>query len=84
MEHMNFNGTQHFPKNELMNYLQKAGVLFGADINAYTSFTETVYELPLPTDKPEVVENGVQIMRDWAQEATLDPEEINRERGVVI
>jgi zinc protease len=84
MEHMNFNGTKHFPKNELVNYLQKSGVRFGADINAYTGFDETVYQLPLPSDKPELLQNGLQIMRDWAQEATLDPNEINKERGVVL
>src|SRR6218665_116286 len=45
MEHMNFNGTKNFPKNQLVDYLQKAGVRFGADLNAYTSFDETVYQL---------------------------------------
>src|ERR1700753_4036690 len=55
MEHMNFNGTAHFPKNELIDYLQKNGVRFGADINAHTSFDETVFELPVPSDKPDVV-----------------------------
>jgi zinc protease len=84
MEHMGFNGTKHFPKNDLVNYLQKAGVRFGADLNAYTSFDETVYQLPIPSDDPEVLKNGIQIMRDWAQEATLDPEEIDKERGVVL
>jgi len=84
MEHMNFNGTVHFPKNELVNYLQKAGLKFGADINAHTTFDETVYQLPLPADKPDVLRNGLQIIRDWAQEATLDPVEIDKERGVVL
>ncbi len=84
MEHMNFNGTTHFPKNELVNYLQHAGVKFGADLNAYTSFDETVYQLPLPADNPEIIKNGYQIMRDWAQEATLDPKEIDQERGVIL
>ncbi len=84
MEHMSFNGTSHFPKNELVDYLQKSGVRFGADINAYTSFDETVYELPLPSDKPDVLKNGIQIIRDWAQNATLDPVEIDKERGVVL
>ena len=84
MEHMNFNGTSHFPKNQLVDYLQKAGVRFGADINAYTSFDETVYQLPLPSDKPEILDNGIQIMRDWAQSALLDPTEIDKERGVVL
>ena len=84
MEHMGFNGTKNFPKNDLVNYLQKAGVRFGADLNAYTSFDETVYQLPIPSDDPEVLKNGLQIMRDWAQDATLDPAEIDKERGVVL
>jgi len=84
MEHMSFNGTKHFPHNELVDYLQKAGVRFGADINAYTSFDETVYQLPIPSDKPELLKGGIEIMRDWAQEATLDPVEIDKERGVVL
>jgi len=84
MEHMSFNGTRHFPKNELVSYLQKAGVRFGADLNAYTSFDETVYQLPIPTDDPEVLKNGFLIMRDWAQDATLDSMEIEKERGVIL
>jgi len=84
MEHMSFNGTKHFPKNELVDYLQKSGIRFGADLNAYTSFDETVYQLPLPSDNPELLQGGLQIMRDWAQDATLDPAEINKERGVVL
>ncbi|HZK63774.1 MAG TPA: insulinase family protein, partial [Puia sp.] len=66
MEHMSFNGTKHFPKNDLVHYLQKSGVRFGADLNAYTSFDETVYQLPIPTDDPRLMKNGLQIMRDWA------------------
>jgi len=84
IEHMSFNGTANFPKNELVNYLQKSGVRFGADLNAYTSFDQTVYQLPIPTDDPEIVKNGFQIMRDWAQAATLDSAEIEKERGVVL
>jgi zinc protease len=84
MEHMSFNGTVHFPHNELVDYLQKAGVRFGADINAYTSFDETVYQLPLPSDKPEILNKGILIMHDWTQGATLDPVEIDKERGVVL
>jgi len=84
MEHMSFNGTKHFPKGQLVDYLERSGVRFGADLNAYTSYDETVYQLPLPTDKPGVVDNGIQIMRDWAHEATLDPGEIDAERGVVL
>jgi len=84
MEHMSFNGTTHYPKNELVHYLQKSGVRFGADLNAYTSFDETVYQLPIPTDSPALLRNGLQIMRDWAANATLDEKEINDERGVVL
>lgn len=84
IEHMSFNGTTHFPHNKLVDYLQKNGVRFGADINAYTNFDETVYQLPLPTNNPEIVKNGLQIMRDWAQGALLDSAEIDKERGVVL
>ena len=84
MEHMSFNGTAHYPKNELVSSLQKIGVRFGSDLNAYTGFDETVYQLPVPIDKPENVEMGLQIMRDWAHEATLDPKEIDDERGVIL
>ncbi|MBS1605957.1 MAG: insulinase family protein, partial [Bacteroidetes bacterium] len=84
MEHMNFNGTRHFPKNELVDYLQKSGVRFGADLNAYTSFDETVYQLPMPTADPALVRNGLLILHDWAQGATLDSNEIEKERGIVI
>ena len=84
MEHMSFNGTKHFPKNTLVEYLQKSGIRFGADLNAYTSFDETVYQLPVPSDDPKLLQNGLLIMRDWAQNASLDPKEINDERGVVL
>ncbi|MNK00566.1 Protease 3 precursor [compost metagenome] len=84
MEHMSFNGTKNFPKNELVDYLQKAGVRFGADLNAYTSFDETIYELPIPTDQPELVENALKIMCDWAGEALLEHQEIEKERGIIL
>ena len=84
MEHMSFNGTTHYPKNDLVHYLQQSGVRFGADLNAYTSFDETVYQLPIPSDSPALLNNGLQIMRDWAANATLDVKEINDERGVVL
>lgn len=84
MEHMSFNGTKHYPKNQLVEYLQKSGVRFGADLNAYTGFEETVYQLPLPADDTAIVRNGLQIMRDWAGDALLETGEINKERGVVL
>ncbi|MGJ8549170.1 M16 family metallopeptidase [Winogradskyella wichelsiae] len=84
MEHMNFNGTKNFEKNELVDYLQGIGVKFGAHLNAYTSFDETVYILPIPSDDPEKLEKGFQIIEDWAHNALLTDEEIDNERGVVL
>ncbi len=84
MEHMNFNGTKNFPKNELVSYLQSIGVRFGADLNAYTSFDQTVYMLPVPTDKPGNLEKGFQIIEDWAHNALLTDQDIDEERGVVL
>ena len=84
MEHMNFNGTKRFPKNKLVDYLQSIGVKFGQHLNAYTSFDETVYFLPIPSDDAEKLEKGFQIIEDWAFNANLTPEEIDKERGVVL
>lgn len=84
MEHMNFNGSKNFPKNELVSYLQSIGVEFGADLNAYTSFDETVYILPVPTDKPGNLDKGFQIIEDWAHNALLTDKDIDDERGVVL
>lgn len=84
IEHMSFNGTKHFPKKELSNYLEKSGVRFGADINATTGFDETIYQLPLPSDQPLLLANGLQIMRDWAQDANLQAEDVERERYVIL
>ncbi len=84
MEHMCFNGTKNFKKNELVDYLQSIGVKFGAHLNAYTSFDKTVYILPIPSDDPEKLEKGFQILEDWAFNALLTEDEINKERGVVL
>lgn len=84
MEHMCFNGTKRFPKNKLVDYLQSIGVKFGQHLNAYTSFDETVYFLPIPSDDPDKLENGFNILEDWAFNAVLTPEEIDKERGVVL
>lgn len=82
-EHMCFNGTKNFPKNELVDYLQKLGVKFGADINAYTSFDETVYMLQLPSDNKELLEKGYMVLEDWAHNVTFDGTEIDKERGII-
>jgi zinc protease len=84
VEHMAFNGTEHFKKNELVNFLEKSGVNFGADLNAYTSFDETVYELQVPTDSPIVYKQGMQILEDWAHGVSFEHEEIDKERGVIV
>lgn len=84
VEHMLFNGTEHFPKNDLVRYLEKIGIRFGADLNASTSSEQTIYQLPIPTDKPELISNGFKILADWAGHATFDPAEIDKERGVVL
>jgi zinc protease len=83
IEHTAFNGTTHFAKNDLVKYLQSIGVRFGADLNAYTSFDQTVYILPVPTDTAAIVEKGFQILEDWAQGQRFDSTEVANERGVV-
>lgn len=85
-EHMAFNGTKHYPGNELTNALQKEGITFGRDDNAYTSFDETVYELSLPNDpsRPELVEMGFKVMDGWASAMLMVGKEIDAERGVII
>src|SRR5690606_38661947 len=84
LEHMNFNGLANFKENELVDYLQSIGVAFGADLNAYTSFDQTVYILPIPTDKPGNLDKGFQIIEDWAHGALLTDKDIDDERGVVL
>lgn len=83
-EHMSFNGTKDFPKNELINYLQKAGVKFGADLNAYTAFDQTVYQLPIPTDSAALFHNGFKILANWAGYVSMDDSEIDAERGIIV
>mgnify|MGYP006277940573 CR=1 FL=1 len=83
-EHMAFNGTQNFPKQELIDFLESIGMKFGPDINAYTSFDEVVYMLQLPTDSLEQFEKGFQVLEDWAHQVSYEEEEITKERGVVI
>ena len=83
-EHMAFNGTKNFAKQELVDYLELIGMRFGPDLNAYTSFDETVYMLTVPTDSAEVVETAFQILEDWAHQISFESEEIDKERGVVI
>ncbi|MBA7526343.1 Protein YhjJ [subsurface metagenome] len=84
VEHMCFNGTKNFEKNELVEYLQSIGIRFGPDLNAYTSFDETVYMLTIPSDSTNLVDKGFLVMEDWAHNVTFEEEEIDKERGVIV
>jgi len=84
VEHMGFNGTKNFKKHELIDYLESIGMKFGADLNASTSFDETVYMMEVPTDSAETVEKGIQILEEWAHNDSFDDAEIDKERGVII
>ncbi|WP_114749825.1 M16 family metallopeptidase [Pleomorphovibrio marinus] len=83
VEHMAFNGSENFEKNELVSYLQSIGVSFGRDLNAYTSFDETVYILPIPTDDEEKMRNGFLVLKDWAGGLLLTEEDIDEERSII-
>jgi zinc protease len=83
VEHMAFNGTTNFPKQDIVHYLQSIGTRFGPDVNAYTSFDETVYMLAVPTDTGNYVRKGIQILGDWATRQRFDSAEFEAERGVV-
>ncbi|HYN81486.1 MAG TPA: insulinase family protein [Gemmatimonadaceae bacterium] len=83
VEHTGFNGTRHFAKNDLIKYLESIGVRFGADLNAYTGFDETVFILPVPTDTARIIEQAFTILEDWAHGQIFDSTEVMNERGVV-
>ncbi|MDE6394052.1 MAG: insulinase family protein, partial [Duncaniella sp.] len=84
LEHMCFNGTTNFPGNLLRDWLESIGVKFGANLNAYTSIDETVYNISnVPVARESVQDSCLLILHDWANDLTLDPEEINKERGVI-
>lgn len=84
LEHMLFNGTEEFPENELVAVLRGFGAGFGADINASTSYDETVYELTMPTQDPTVVTTGLDVLEQWLSAATIDQAQVEAERGVVL
>src|ERR1035437_771572 len=84
LEHMAFNGTQHFPDKGIISSLEKHGVAFGSNINAYTGFDETVYNLSnVPVDAPGLVDSCLLILNDWSHYITLSDKEIDLERGVI-
>jgi zinc protease len=84
LEHMAFNGTAHFKPGELVAYLESIGARFGPHVNAYTSYDETVYMLDVPSDREGLVARGFVALSDFAGGMTLDPTEIDKERGVVM
>lgn len=84
IEHMGFNGTTHFRKNELIDYLRSVGVRFGPDVNAGTNYDETVYMLHIPTDTARILEQGIVVLSDWAGGSLFDSAEVAKERGVVV
>ena len=84
VEHMAFNGTEQFPRQALVDYLEGIGMKFGPEINASTSFDETIYMLTVPTDSVEILETAFQILEEWAHKLAFDPEMIDGERGVVV
>ena len=84
LEHMAFNGTENFEKQELLEFMESIGMRLGQGVNAATGFDQTSYRLEVPTDDPELLSTAFQILEDWAHGLTLDPVEIDQERGVVV
>ena len=83
-EHMCFNGTKNFPSNKIIDMLEEMGVKFGAELNAYTSFDQTIYMLKVPTDSILWINRGFQVLEDWAHQVSMDDVEIDKERGVIV
>jgi zinc protease len=84
VEHMVFRGTKRFARNEISSYLESVGMRYGPDINAFTSFDETVYMVTIPTDTASIVDKGFQILSEWAHNVAFEPSQIEKERPVVI
>ena len=84
VEHMSFNGTRNFPKQDVVAFMQGLGMRFGAHVNAHTGFDETVYQLQIPAGNPAIIDRSLLILEDWAQNVSFDPQEVERERGVIL
>src|SRR3954469_22247907 len=84
VEHMAFRGTKKFARNQISSYLESIGMRYGPDINAFTSFDETVYMITIPTDTAAIVDKGFQILAEWAHNVAFEPSQIDKERPVVI
>ena len=84
LEHMCFNGTEHFKGNDIVKWCETIGVKFGRDLNAYTSIDRTVYNISnVPTTRESIIDSCLLILHDWADGLLLEPEEIQKERGVI-
>lgn len=84
LEHMCFNGSEHFPGNAIIEFCQRIGVQYGADLNAYTAADRTVYNINnVPTTDEKNLDSCLLILYDWSHALTLDPKEIDKERGVI-
>ncbi len=83
VEHLAFNGTKNFEKHEIINYFEKIGMKWGPEVNAYTNYEETVYNLEIPSEDPEMLKTSLLVLRDWASEVSFDQDEIDKERGVI-
>src|SRR4051794_27250469 len=84
VEHMQFEGTRHFPKNGVVEFLGSMGLGIGADANAATSYDDTQYTLRVPTDVPGALDKALLVLEDWAGAATFDEEAVGRQRGIVL
>jgi zinc protease len=84
IEHMSFNGTRNYSAGEMVEYFQRLGMDFGADTNAHTWWRETVYKLELPDNNEELLRDGIQLLRDYADGILFDAEELEKEKGVVL
>lgn len=84
IEHMAFNGSQHFSENKVIDFFRNHGMAFGADLNAFTGHTKTVYRFSLPTDQKEAIDTGFVVLQDWASGINFDEKEVNKERGIIL
>jgi zinc protease len=84
VEHLAFNGSKHFPRQKLVEFMESIGMRFGPDLNAFTSFDQTIYMLKIPTDSAEIMGTSFQILEDWAHLLTFDDKAIDKERGIIV
>ena len=84
VEHMAFEGTKRFPKSSIVDWFERIGMRFGPDVNAYTGFDNTVYQLEVPTDDPTHLATALDVLRDWAHDIEIQPTSLERERRVVL